>query len=209
MRLQNKNAIVTGAGNGIGRAIAHRFASEGANVTVAELEEDSGRETVELIERAGGTAVFVWTDTSDSASVKAAVAAAVAAHGEVDVLVNNAAAFVFGKIEDVTQDGVTPDRQSEEEWSAADRLRNAADGVTQSELLGSNDKHGLPRQARVDECSLENVGHLLDSTGGDELVLETNEREQWKGVERMAQMIQHVISESIDDAGSQNRVLEP
>ena len=56
------------------------------------------------IERAGGDAVYVGTDTSDSASVKAAVAAAVAAYGEVDLLVNNAAAFVFGKVEDVTQD---------------------------------------------------------------------------------------------------------
>lgn len=54
MRLQNKNAIVTGSGNGIGRAIAQRFASEGAKVTVAELEEDSGRKTVDLIEQAGG-----------------------------------------------------------------------------------------------------------------------------------------------------------
>jgi len=104
MRLQDKNAIVTGSGNGIGRAIAQRFASEGAKVTVAELEEESGRETVELIEQAGGTAVFVQTDTSDSASVKAAMAAALAAHGEIDLLVNNAAAFVFGKIEDVTHD---------------------------------------------------------------------------------------------------------
>ena len=104
MRLENKNAIVTGSGNGIGRAIARRFASEGAKVTVAELEEDSGRETVELIRQAGGTAVFVETDTSDSPSVKAAVQVAIAAHGEVDLLVNNAAAFVFGKVEDVTQD---------------------------------------------------------------------------------------------------------
>ena len=104
MRLQNKNAIVTGGGNGIGRAIARRFASEGARVTVAELEEDSGRETVGMIEQAGGTAVFVETDTSDPAAVKRAVGAAVAAHGDVDLLVNNAAAFVFGSIEDVTQD---------------------------------------------------------------------------------------------------------
>ena len=104
MRLQNKNAIVTGGGNGIGRAIARRFASEGARVTVAELEEDSGRETVGMIEQAGGTAVFVETDTSDPAAVKRAVGAAVAAHGDVDLLVHNAAAFVFGSIEDVTQD---------------------------------------------------------------------------------------------------------
>lgn len=107
MRLEDKNAIVTGSGNGIGRAIARRFASEGAKVTVAELEEDSGRETVELIKQAGGTAVHVQTDTSDSASVKAAVTEAIAAYGEVDLLVNNAAAFVFGKIEDVTQDDWT------------------------------------------------------------------------------------------------------
>ncbi|GIT59989.1 MAG: hypothetical protein Ct9H300mP19_19370 [Dehalococcoidia bacterium] len=46
--MKGKNAIVTGSGNGIGRAIALRFAAEGANVTVAEIEEDSGRETVEL-----------------------------------------------------------------------------------------------------------------------------------------------------------------
>lgn len=104
MRLQNKNAIVTGSGNGIGRAIAQRFALEGARVTVAELEVDAGHETVELIERAGGAAHFVETDTSDSTSVKTTVAEAIAAQGEVDLLVNNAAAFVFGAIEDVTQD---------------------------------------------------------------------------------------------------------
>ena len=104
MRLQNKNAIVTGSGNGIGRAIARRFAAEGASVTVAELEEDAGRETVELIKQAGGSAVYVATDTSDSSSVKSAVSEAVSAHGEVDLLVNNAAAFVFGKVEDVTHD---------------------------------------------------------------------------------------------------------
>lgn len=104
MRLENKNVIVTGSGNGIGRAIAVRFASEGARVTVAELEEDAGAETVALITKAGGTAIFSQTDTSDAASVKATVAAAIAAHGEIDLLVNNAAAFVFGGIEDVTPD---------------------------------------------------------------------------------------------------------
>ncbi len=102
--LDGKTAIVTGSGNGIGRAIAVRFAAEGAKVTVAEIEEDSGRETVEMITQAGGTAIFSKVDTTDSDSIKAAVAATIAAHGEIDRLVNNAAAFVFGKVEDVTED---------------------------------------------------------------------------------------------------------
>ncbi|MDA1280374.1 MAG: glucose 1-dehydrogenase [Chloroflexi bacterium] len=104
MRLNGKNAIVTGAGNGIGRAIAIRFAEEGATVAVAELEEDAGRETVDLIEQGGGVALFIKTDTSDSVSVNSAISATISAHGDLDLLVNNAAAFVFGKVEDVTQD---------------------------------------------------------------------------------------------------------
>jgi NAD(P)-dependent dehydrogenase (short-subunit alcohol dehydrogenase family) len=102
--LDGKNAIVTGSGNGIGRAIAMRFAAEGARVTVADIEEDAGRETVDRIENAGGTALFVHTDTTDADAIKAAVAETISTHGEVDVLVNNAAAFVFGKVEDVTPD---------------------------------------------------------------------------------------------------------
>ncbi|MDG0866159.1 SDR family NAD(P)-dependent oxidoreductase [Candidatus Lucifugimonas marina] len=102
--LDGKTAIVTGSGNGIGRAIAMRFAAEGARVTVADIEEDAGQETVDRITADGGTAIFVRTDTTDSDAIKATVSATIAAHGEIDVLVNNAAAFVFGKVEDVTQD---------------------------------------------------------------------------------------------------------
>jgi NAD(P)-dependent dehydrogenase (short-subunit alcohol dehydrogenase family) len=100
MLLNDRVAIVSG--NGIGRAIAERFSREGAAVIVAELEEDSGRETVAAIEAAGGRALFHATDTSDEGSVKAMVAAAVERYGGVNVLVNNAAAFVFGTVEEVT-----------------------------------------------------------------------------------------------------------
>jgi NAD(P)-dependent dehydrogenase (short-subunit alcohol dehydrogenase family) len=104
MLLENKVAIVTGSGNGIGRAIAERFAREGAAITVAELEEEAGREVADAINAAGGKAMFHRTDTSDSASVRNMVSATVRQFGTVNTLVNNAAAFVFGKVEDVTMD---------------------------------------------------------------------------------------------------------
>ncbi len=104
MLLENRVAIVTGSGNGIGRAIAERFAGEGAAVTIAELEEGPGKEVAESINAAGGRAMFHMTDTSDSASVKGAVEATVAEFGTVNVLVNNAAAFVFGTVETITNE---------------------------------------------------------------------------------------------------------
>lgn len=104
MRLEGKTAIVTGGGTGIGEAICNRFSAEGARVVVAELEVENGMSTVEGIKASGGSAMFVETDTSDSDSVRSMVATAVAEYGVVDILVNNAAAFVFGKVEDVTSD---------------------------------------------------------------------------------------------------------
>ena len=103
MRLTNKNAIITGSGNGIGRAIAILFAKEGANITVADIEEESGKETVDLITKSGGRAVYLKVDTSKIDSVKEMINNSIDEFGEINILVNNAAAFVFGKIEDVTQ----------------------------------------------------------------------------------------------------------
>ena len=103
MRLEDKVAVVTGSGAGIGRAIARRFAAEGAAVLVAELDEAAGNETVSLIKSDGGRAAFQQADTSDSDSAAAAMAACVREFGTIDILVNNAAAFVFGKVENVTK----------------------------------------------------------------------------------------------------------
>ena len=102
MRFEDKTVIVTGGGTGIGEAICHRFAGEGANVVIAELEVDNGKSTATDINANGGTATFCETDTSNSDSVRSMVACAVDEFGTVDILVNNAATFVFGKVEEVT-----------------------------------------------------------------------------------------------------------
>ncbi|GIT72599.1 MAG: hypothetical protein Ct9H300mP28_24130 [Pseudomonadota bacterium] len=100
MRLENKRAIITGAGTGIGRAIAERFSQEGAKVMVAEIEEPGGNQTVERILKSGGTAFFQQTDTSLEDSIQSMVERTVSEFGGIDIVVNNAAAFVFGSIEE-------------------------------------------------------------------------------------------------------------
>lgn len=89
-RLNGKIALVTGGGGGIGRCVAQQFAAEGACVTVAEIRDEAGLETVRLIEAAGGRAHFVQTDVTDEDSVARAVAETVAAFGGLTVLYNNA-----------------------------------------------------------------------------------------------------------------------
>lgn len=89
-RLNGKIAIVTGAGRGIGRAIARLFAAEGAKVAVVSLTPANVEAVVADIRAAGGTAIGIPTDISNAEQVKAAVARTVEAFGGLDILVNNA-----------------------------------------------------------------------------------------------------------------------
>lgn len=90
MRLEGKVAIVTGAGQGIGRGIALVYAREGAKVVVAELKEHRALRTAEEIAAQGGIALALRTDVARRDEVEAMVRRTMAAFGRVDVLVNNA-----------------------------------------------------------------------------------------------------------------------
>ena len=90
MRVAQQSIIVTGAGNGIGEGIAKRLASEGARVTVNDINAAGGQRVVDEIVVAGGTAQFVQADVTRSAEVKALVDAAVQRYGKLDTMVNNA-----------------------------------------------------------------------------------------------------------------------
>ncbi|MCE2453785.1 MAG: SDR family NAD(P)-dependent oxidoreductase, partial [Nitrospinae bacterium] len=90
MRLKDKNALVTGAAQGIGRSVCQRFAEEGAKVLVVDMNEEGGEETARLIREAGGEAFFHKADVSKLDEVEGALDASEAAHGPIHVMVNNA-----------------------------------------------------------------------------------------------------------------------
>ena len=110
MKLAGKAALITGAGSGIGRAIARLFAAEGAGVLIAELNEEAGQAAVSEIEDAGGRASFLRTDVSHEEDVKAAIAATVDGWGRLDLLVNNAGiggpAYTWDQVISVNLSGV-------------------------------------------------------------------------------------------------------
>ncbi|MFG2542244.1 SDR family NAD(P)-dependent oxidoreductase [Streptomyces sp. NPDC048594] len=95
-RFTDRTALVTGAGSGIGRAVAVALAAEGANVVVAGRGREPLDETVALIEAAGGKALAVAADVSRPDDVRAVVDAAVEHFGSLDVAVNNAGVFRGG-----------------------------------------------------------------------------------------------------------------
>ena len=95
MRLKDKVAIITGAASGIGEGTALLFAEEGAKVVVADRDAVGGEQTVVQIREQGGQAIFSRADISQEADCARVVAETVQAFGRVDILVNDAAAFVL------------------------------------------------------------------------------------------------------------------
>jgi 3-oxoacyl-[acyl-carrier protein] reductase len=90
MRFQDKIAVVTGAASGFGAAIAKCFATEGASVVVADVDEAGGKEVAADICESGGAAIFARADVSQADQVKVMIDAAVSQYGGLDILVNNA-----------------------------------------------------------------------------------------------------------------------
>lgn len=120
-RLNGKVAVVTGGGNGIGRACSLRFAADGAKVVVADLLGDAGKQVVDEIAKQGGEAVFIELDASDAAANQTLMSTAVDRFGSIDVLLT-AAGISYGSY-------VSGDRSGDEEMarrsveSALDRAK--------------------------------------------------------------------------------------
>ena len=98
-RFVGKVVVVTGGGQGIGRATCLRFGEEGASVVIAERDAAAGQKVAAEIKAAGGKALAAATNVADEASIQTMVAAAVRELGGIDILVNNAAVFVLRGIE--------------------------------------------------------------------------------------------------------------
>jgi dihydroanticapsin dehydrogenase len=103
-RLAGKTAIITGGASGIGKATCELFAEEGCQVVIADIDETGGQQLAEQIQATGGTAIFISTNVTDEPNVQAMVAQTVEQFERVDILVNNAAIFVFKGIDATIDD---------------------------------------------------------------------------------------------------------
>lgn len=152
--LQDKVALVTGVGSGIGRASARLFAAEGARVTGVDVDAEAGDACVREIREAGGAAVFIPADVSSSSEVALAVRTAVRRFGRLDVLFN-----VVGVSGRRWGDGPVADC-TEEAW---DRVMNVN---LKSVFLCC--KHAIPEMIRGGGGAIVNLSSVLGLVGGDE-----------------------------------------
>lgn len=146
-RLEGKAAFITGSASGIGRAIAVRFAEEGARVAVADRDVDGGEETVRQIGDRGGTGIFLETDVTSEDNVRASIAGCVERFGQVDVLVNDAAVVLMAGAIDT----------SIEDW---DRVLNVN---LRGGFLCS--KHAIPHMIRNGGGAIVNIASISALVG--------------------------------------------
>ena len=148
MILQGRTAIVTGGGQGIGRAICGIFAEEGASVVVVDIDESRAEETVRHLNREGHAAKAVRADVSSGAEIEALVDGVLVDSGHVDILVNNAGLAVFRSVEQCT----------EEEWD-----RVMAVNLKGPFLLA---KALLPTMKAQQSGAVINLASVAGKTGG-------------------------------------------
>eukprot|EP00466_Bigelowiella_natans_P006896 jgi/Bigna1/69939/fgenesh1_pg.10_\ len=120
--LAGRVAIVTGGAGGIGKAVAKRLHQSGARVAVCDINKSNGMKIVDEIKEDGGTAAFVHTDVTRHASIKSMVEEVGTRFGRIDILVNNAASFIFGHLvyyhDDGHGSGTGTDRNiSSDDWN--------------------------------------------------------------------------------------------
>lgn len=125
-KLEGQAAIVSGSGNGIGRATAIMLADLGAHVMVCDIEEDSAHQVKQEIINRGGSAIYNRCDVTSLADIKDTIAKTAAAFGGVDILVNNAASFGGGK---------TFDKMTYTEWDRLIRINLTGSYMFTNEVL--------------------------------------------------------------------------
>jgi NAD(P)-dependent dehydrogenase (short-subunit alcohol dehydrogenase family) len=149
VRLQDKVALITGAGSGIGRESALLFATEGAFVLCVDLNGEAAAETATMVDAAGGRAAAFTADVSQSADSAAMVAEAESVFGRLDILFNNAGVMVSGDDDAIATDEAT--------WDLTMNVN--AKGV----FLGC--KHGIPALRRAGGGSVINTASFVALMG--------------------------------------------
>jgi NAD(P)-dependent dehydrogenase (short-subunit alcohol dehydrogenase family) len=154
MRLKDKVAIITGAGGGQGRAAALLFAKEGAKIVASDWNVASGEQTVTRVRAAGGEAIHIGADVSDSAQVRRLIEGALASWGRIDVLYNNAGVGYSSSLsmQDILK---TP----EEDWDRVLAINLKSVFLTC--------KYAIPEMLRTGGGSIINTSSVAALVGGE------------------------------------------